>query len=90
VLLLDLNMPRMDGREVLQKLKEDARYSPIRVVVMTTSKAEEDILRSYQLSAASYITKPPTFESLVDIARSIGIYWCETVELVDHDNQARF
>lgn len=84
LLLLDLNMPRMDGREVLQRLKADPRYCPIRVIVMTTSRAEEDILRSYQLAAASYITKPVTFESLVDIVQALGRYWFEIVELPDH------
>jgi CheY-like chemotaxis protein len=90
ILLLDLNMPRMDGREVLQRLRTDFKYCPIRVIVMTTSKAEEDVLRSYQLCAASYITKPAKFESLVEIVRSIGNYWCRTVELIDHDTKCRF
>ncbi len=85
LLLLDLNMPRMDGREVLQRLKADPKYSAIRVIVMTTSKAEEDILRSYQLAAASYITKPVTFDSLVQIVQTLGRYWFEIVELPDHD-----
>lgn len=85
LLLLDLNMPRMDGREVLQRLKADPKYSLIRVIVMTTSKAEEDILRSYQLAAASYITKPVTFESLVQIVQTLGRYWFEIVELPDHE-----
>ena len=85
LLLLDLNMPRMDGREVLQRLKAEPKYCAIRVIVMTTSKAEEDILRSYQLAAASYITKPVTFEALVGIVRSLGQYWFEIVELLDHD-----
>ena len=84
LLLLDLNMPRMDGREVLERLKADPKYCPIRVIVMTTSKAEEDILRSYRLSAASYITKPVTFESLVHIVQTLGRYWFEIVELPDH------
>lgn len=84
LLLLDLNMPRMDGREVLEKLKANPQYSPIRVIVMTTSKDEEDILRSYRLSAASYITKPVKFESLVDIVQTLGRYWFEIVELPNH------
>src|SRR2546421_4456908 len=62
LILLDLNMPRMDGREALRELKHDPRFRPLRVVILTTSKAEEDILRTYNLSAASYITKPVTFE----------------------------
>ena len=87
LLILDLNMPRMDGREVLARLKAQPKYCPIRVIVMTTSKAEEDILCSYQLAAASYITKPVTFESLVNIVRTLGHYWFEIVELLDHDVQ---
>jgi len=81
IILLDLNMPRMDGREALRAIRADARLRGIRVVVMTTSKAEEDILRSYDLSAASYITKPVTFDALVEVVRSLGRYWLEIVEL---------
>jgi len=81
IILLDLNMPRKDGREALQEIRADPRFRPIRVVVMTTSKAEEDVLRSYDLSAASYITKPVTFERLVDVVRTLGKYWLEIVEL---------
>jgi CheY-like chemotaxis protein len=84
LILLDLNMPRKDGREALEELKQDARFRTIRVVVLTTSKAEEDILRSYNLSAASYITKPVTFESLVDVVRTLGKYWLEIVELPEN------
>lgn len=85
LILLDLNMPRMDGREALEALKADPRFKKIRVVVMTTSKAEEDILRSYDLSAASYITKPVTFDSLVEVIRVLGKYWLEIVELPESD-----
>jgi two-component system response regulator len=85
LILLDLNMPRMDGREVLERLKADPRFSAIRVIVMTTSKAEEDVVRSYQLAAASYITKPVTFESLVQVIQALGRYWFEIVELPEHD-----
>jgi CheY-like chemotaxis protein len=85
ILLLDLNMPRKDGRSVLQELKADPKYSGIRVIVMTTSKAEEDVVRSYQLSAASYITKPVTFEALVQVVQTLGRYWLEIVELPDND-----
>jgi two-component system response regulator len=81
LILLDLNMPRKDGREALQEIKADPRLRSIRVVVMTTSKAEEDVLRSYDLSAASYITKPVTFERLVEVVRTLGKYWLEIVEL---------
>ena len=81
IILLDLNMPRKDGREALSELKADPRFRTIRVIILTTSKAEEDILRSYNLSAASYITKPVTFESLVDVVKTLGKYWLEIVEL---------
>lgn len=81
IILLDLNMPRKDGREALEELKKDPRFRGIRVVIMTTSKAEEDVVRSYDLSAASYITKPVTFERLVDVVRTLGKYWLEIVEL---------
>jgi CheY-like chemotaxis protein len=86
ILLLDLNMPRMDGREALRELKSDPRFKSLRVIILTTSKAEEDILRSYDLSAASYITKPVTFDALVDVIRTLGRYWLEIVELPDHGN----
>jgi len=86
ILLLDLNMPRKDGREALQELKQDARFRAIRVVIMTTSKAEEDVVRSYDLSAASYITKPVTFERLVDVVKTLGKYWLEIVELPPNGN----
>jgi CheY-like chemotaxis protein len=86
ILLLDLNMPRKDGREALEELKKDPRFRTIRVVIMTTSKAEEDVLRSYNLSAASYITKPVTFERLVEVIRALGKYWLEIVELPPDGN----
>lgn len=85
ILLLDLNMPRMDGREVLVELKKNPRYSAIRVIVMTTSKSEADINKSYLLNAASYITKPVTFDSLVNVVTTLGKYWLEIVELPDKD-----
>jgi CheY-like chemotaxis protein len=81
LILLDLNMPRKDGREALREIKEDPALRNIRVVVLTTSKTEEDILRTYDLSASSYITKPVTFTGLVDVIRSLGKYWLEIVEL---------
>jgi len=84
LILLDLNMPKVDGRQALEQLKSDSELRRIRVVVMTTSKAEEDILRSYNLSAASYIAKPVTFEALVDVVRTLGKYWLEIVELPDN------
>jgi len=85
LMLLDLNMPRMDGREVLVELKKNPRYAGIRVIVMTTSKSEADIHKSYLLNAASYITKPVTFDSLVNVVTTLGRYWLEIVELPDND-----
>jgi CheY-like chemotaxis protein len=88
LILLDLNMPRKDGREALEEIKRDPRLRAIRVVILTTSKAEEDILRTYNLSAASYITKPVTFESLVDVVKTLGKYWLEIVELPENGDSA--
>jgi CheY-like chemotaxis protein len=81
LILLDLNMPRMDGREALRALKADPALRVIPVVVMTTSRAEEDICRSYELSAASYIMKPVTFQALVEVVTTLGRYWLQIVEL---------
>ncbi|HVJ87524.1 MAG TPA: response regulator [Caulifigura sp.] len=81
IILLDLNMPKKDGRESLAEIRKDPQFNNIRVIVLTTSKAEEDIYRSYNLGAASYITKPVTFEALVEVIRTLGKYWLEIVEL---------
>ena len=81
LILLDLNMPRMDGREALREIKGDASLRQIPVVVMTTSKAEEDILRSYDSGASSFISKPMSFEGLVELMKGLGRYWFEIVEL---------
>jgi CheY-like chemotaxis protein len=81
LILLDLNMPRKGGRETLAALKADPRLKHIPVVVLTTSKAEEDIARSYDLGASSFITKPVTFDSLVQVVGAFGKYWLEIVEL---------
>jgi CheY-like chemotaxis protein len=81
LILLDLNMPRKDGREALAEIKNDPNLRHIRVVILTTSKAEEDIYRTYHLTAASYITKPVTFAGLVDVIKTLGKYWLEIVEL---------
>jgi two-component system response regulator len=86
LILLDLNMPRKDGREALAEIKADPALKHIRVVIMTTSKAEEDIFRTYDLSAASYITKPVTFEGLVEVIKTLGKYWLEIVELPGEGN----
>jgi len=81
LILLDLNMPRKDGREALKEIKADPELRRIPVVVMTTSKAEEDIYRSYDLGASSFITKPVTFDRLVELMKALGRYWVEFVEL---------
>lgn len=83
LLLLDLNMPRKDGREALAEIRSIPRLRLIRIIVMTTSNAEQDIIQSYELSAASYITKPVTFDALVDVVKTMGRYWLEIVELPD-------
>ncbi|WP_375335916.1 response regulator [Microcoleus sp. FACHB-831] len=81
LILLDLNMPKKDGREALKEIKADPNLRQIPVVVMTTSKADADIYRSYDLGANSFITKPVTFESLVEVMKALGKYWFEIVEL---------
>jgi len=81
MILLDLNMPRKDGREALQEIKADPRLRSIPVVVLTTSKADADILRAYDLGVNSFILKPVTFESLVEITKTLSKYWFEVVEL---------
>jgi CheY-like chemotaxis protein len=81
LILLDLNMPKMDGRTALRHLKADPDLRRIPVVVLTTSKAEEDILRTYDLGVSSFITKPVTFQGLVDVVKALNNYWIEIVEL---------
>ena len=81
LILLDLNMPRKDGREALREIKADPDLRRIPIIVLTTSKAEEDIYRTYDLGANSFITKPVAFKALVDIMKEIGRYWIEIVEL---------
>lgn len=81
LILLDLNMPRKDGREALREIKGDPNLRHIPVVVLTTSKAEEDIYRTYDLGVNSFITKPVTFDGLVNVMRALGAYWFEIVEL---------
>jgi CheY-like chemotaxis protein len=81
LILLDLNMPRMDGREALAEIKSDEFLRQIPVVVLTTSQDEEDVLRTYDLGVNSFITKPVTFEGLVEVTRTWTRYWFEIVEL---------
>lgn len=80
-ILLDLNMPRMDGRRALEIIKADPEFKKIPVVVLTTSKAEEDIVRSYDTGANSFITKPVSFDGLVAIMATLKNYWLEIVDL---------
>jgi CheY-like chemotaxis protein len=88
MILLDLNMPRKDGREALQEIKADPRLRSIPVVILTTSKAEEDILRAYDLGVNSFILKPVTFQSLVDLTLTLSKYWFEVVELPSEATEA--
>jgi len=81
LILLDLNMPRMDGREALAQIKQDERLRRIPVVVLTTSQAEEDIFRTYDLGVNSFITKPVMFDELVRVINLLGEYWVEIVRL---------
>jgi two-component system, response regulator len=84
LILLDLNMPKKDGREALAEIKGDPHLRQIPVVVLTTSKAEEDILRTYELGVNSFITKPVTFEGLVEAMAVFTHYWFEIVALPQH------
>jgi len=81
LVLLDLNLPRKDGRQVLAEMKEDPELRRIPVVVLTTSQAGQDILRSYDLHANCYITKPVDLDRFISVVRSIEEYWCSVVTL---------
>ncbi len=81
LILLDLNLPKKDGREVLKDIKENNKLKSIPVVVLTTSKAEKDILKSYDLHANSYITKPVNFDQFIKVVKSIEDFWLEVVKL---------
>ena len=81
LILLDLNMPKLDGREALKEIKQDPELRKIPVVVLTTSKSEEDVLRSYDVGANSFIVKPVTYGGFVDAMRGLGRYWFEIVEI---------
>ena len=80
-ILLDLNLPRMDGREVLAHIKEDASLKAIPTVILTTSEAEVDILRSYQLQANAYLSKPVQLEAFESLVKSINDFWLTKVKL---------
>ena len=86
MILLDLNLPQKDGREVLEEIKTDDNLKRIPVVVLTTSKAEEDILKSYDLHANSYITKPVDFDQFLKVIRSIEDFWLDVVRLPSKSN----
>jgi CheY-like chemotaxis protein len=83
LVLLDLNLPRKDGREVLAEVKSDPDLRSIPVVVLTTSKAEEDVLRSYDLHANAYVTKPVDFERFIEVVRQIDEFFVSVVKLPD-------
>lgn len=86
IILLDLNMPKMDGREALKEIKSDPELRHIPVVVLTTSKAEEDIYRTYDLGVNSFITKPVSFSALAEVMKLLAKYWFEIVELPPDTN----
>jgi chemotaxis family two-component system response regulator Rcp1 len=81
LILLDLNLPKKDGREVLQEIKEDGQLKSIPVVVLTTSEADEDILRSYDLAANCYITKPVDLDQFIRVIKTIEAFWLTIVKL---------
>jgi two-component system, chemotaxis family, response regulator Rcp1 len=81
LIMLDLNLPRKDGREVLAEIKADPSFKTIPVVVLTTSRAEQDVLRAYHLHANCYITKPVDFEQFLNVVRSIESFWLFVVTL---------
>lgn len=89
LILLDLNMPRKDGREALREIKAHPALRHIPVVVLTTSKAEEDVMRSYDLGASSYIRKPVGLDALGEALRVLGRYWFEVVELPQAEEPMR-
>lgn len=88
MILLDLNMPRVDGRTVLREVRSDPQLRRIPVVVLTTSKQEEDIVRSYDLGCNSFITKPVDIDQFMGVVRQFGSYWFELVTLPDHPGGA--
>lgn len=81
LILLDLNMPRIDGREALTAIKKDESLKSIPITIFTTSKAEEDVVRSYNLGVNCFITKPVTYTGLVEVVKQLNSFWFELVEL---------
>jgi CheY-like chemotaxis protein len=88
LILLDLNMPRKDGREALKEIKADPDLRKIPVVILTTSRAEEDIARTYSMGANSFITKPDSFDDLLRVMSSLSQYWFKLVSLPSQDRPA--
>ncbi|MES2517433.1 MAG: response regulator [Bacteroidota bacterium] len=84
IILLDLNMPKMDGREALKEIKSDPLLKSIPVIVLTTSKADEDIVKAYDLGVNCFISKPVSFLEFVEVTRALGTYWFEIVQLPKH------
>jgi CheY-like chemotaxis protein len=84
IILLDLNMPKMDGREALREIKSDPDLRTIPVVILTTSKAEQDVLKTYDLGVNCFITKPVSYTTFVEVTRTIGHYWFDIVKLPNY------
>jgi len=87
LIILDLNMPRKNGVQALQEIKANEQFRKIPIVVLTTSTAEEDILRTYDLGVSSYISKPFDYNTLLEITKTIKKYWIDTVSLPDDSSQ---
>lgn len=84
IILLDLNMPKMDGREALKEIKTDPKLRTIPVVILTTSKAEQDIVKTYDLGVNCFITKPVSFTAFLEVTRTLGHYWFDIVKLPNY------
>ncbi len=89
ILLLDLNMPKKDGRQCLAEIKQDPGLRHIPVVVLTTSSSDEDVIKTYDLGVNSFITKPVTFDSMLDAVRKVTDYWFELVRIPRHNPRKR-
>ncbi len=90
LILLDLNMPHKDGRQSLAEIKADPNLRRIPVVVLTASRADEDILSTYTLGGAGFIIKPDTFQGLVEVVKGLNQYWFEVVELINDEQKNSF
>lgn len=90
LILLDLNMPKKDGHEALREIKAHPKLQNIPIVIFTTSKADEDIFRSYKLGVNSFVTKPVTFENLIEVMQTLGKYWFEVVTLPSKMNRDKY